>query len=122
MQDLLNTRRKNFFFNFFSYRISYLYFFQLTFQSVDTILQFKHLTHQRPNLPQLNGHQSSRVSGDNDPDEPPIFAAAMISESAFQRAILRSTRLRPTIAGLNPADVKIELGLSPSKYLRMQLI
>ena len=58
MQDLLNTRRKIFFFNFFSYRISYLYFFQLTFQSVDTILQFKHLTHQRPNLPQLNGHQS----------------------------------------------------------------
>jgi hypothetical protein len=58
MQDLLNTRRKNFFFNFFSYRISYLYFFQLTFQSVYTILQFKHLTHQRPNLPRLNGHQS----------------------------------------------------------------
>lgn len=59
MQDLLNTRRKKFFsLIFFSYRTSSLYFFQLLFQSVDAILQFKHLTRQRPNLPQLNGHQS----------------------------------------------------------------
>ena len=57
MEDLLNTRRKNNLF-FFSYRTSSLYFFQLPFQNVDAILQFKYLTCQRPNLPQLNGHQS----------------------------------------------------------------
>ena len=51
-----------------------------------------------------------------------LLAAAIISRSTFQRAILRSTRLRPMIAGLNPADVKIVLGRSPSKYRRMQLI
>lgn len=58
MQDLFNTRRKNAFLYFFSYRTSSLYFFQLPFQNVDAILQFKYLTCQRPNLPQLNGHQS----------------------------------------------------------------
>lgn len=58
MQDLLNTRRKNFFFIFFQLSHFIPVFFSIDVQSVYTILQFKHLTHQRPNLPQLNGHQS----------------------------------------------------------------
>ena len=58
MQVLLNTRRKNIFLYFFGYRTSSLYFFQLLFQSVDAILQLKHLTRQRSNLPQLHRHQS----------------------------------------------------------------
>ena len=58
MQDLLNTRRKNFFFNFFQLSHFIPVFFSIDVPKRLYDLQFKHLTHQRPNLPQLNGHQS----------------------------------------------------------------